>query len=460
MATYHRADALGAGSFGSVLKVYNDDGEEFAMKLFLDDEEEDNEDETLNVGALLELSALRLIRDENKHPNIIQLHDVKTAEEDDDEDNVGAGTSGCLGMTMPLYELGSLDGALEQKLPQILQSRANKVNIAHGLLSAVNFLHETCGMMHRDIKADNVMLTDPRGNGMLTPVLIDFSLAKLVNGSLYGQPNTVFANTQTKDALTHTGQIGTATYMAPEVFDSSSEGSYNERSDLWSLGVVLLEMVRGETIQSLKTNQAMTMIQEALAKLPQDKPFPALLRKLLQKNPADRWTARECFEQMSTTLFSKLEEPVPKKVTISLKGALPLEFMSGEDDENTAPKTVKKGKKNKMDPVLQKRIQTIRKLCNELQCEHPMSIQAALTYCQCMLELDEDLDDISSSQTLLDCVVLAHKCFEVSMLDLTDLEETYKSFANWNLDEYRDNEATIFLMMDHCLYPRELIPLE
>ena len=459
MATYHRTQALGAGSFGSVLKVYNDDGEEFAMKLFLDDEgeENENEDETLNVGALLELSALRVIRDENRHKNIVHLLDVKTAEEDDDE-NEGAGTSGCLGMTMALYELGSLDGALEQKLPQILHSRTNKIRIAHGLLSGVNFLHETCGMMHRDIKADNVMLAD-EGNGILTPILIDFSLAKLVNGAMYGQPNTVFTNTQTKDNITHTGQIGTATYMAPEVYDSG-EDSYNERSDLWSLGVVLLEMVRGETIQAVKTNQAMTVIQEALAALPEDKPFPTLLRKLLQKNPADRWTARECLEQMSTTLFSKLEEPIPKRATVSLKDALPLDFISGQDDENTAPKTVKKGKKNKMDPVLQKRIQTVRKLCNELECEHPMSIQAALTYCQCMLELDEELDDLSSSQTLLDCVVLAHKCFEVSMLDLTDLEETYKSFANWSLDEYRDNEATIFLMMDHCLYPRELISLE
>mmetsp|Transcript_32674 Transcript_32674/g.96316 ORF Transcript_32674/g.96316 Transcript_32674/m.96316 type:complete len:90 (-) Transcript_32674:25-294(-) len=45
LATYHRAAALGEGTYGSVVVVYNDDGEGFALKLFLDDEEEEDDDE-------------------------------------------------------------------------------------------------------------------------------------------------------------------------------------------------------------------------------------------------------------------------------------------------------------------------------------------------------------------------------------------------------------------------------
>ena len=55
--TYHRAAQVGAGSFGSVLTVYNDDGEEYALKVFErqkldeeDDEDDDDEDDD-NVGA-------------------------------------------------------------------------------------------------------------------------------------------------------------------------------------------------------------------------------------------------------------------------------------------------------------------------------------------------------------------------------------------------------------------------
>jgi hypothetical protein len=51
--TYHRAQTLGAGSYGSVVAVYNDDGQEFAMKLFIDDDDDEEEcTPGMNIGAL------------------------------------------------------------------------------------------------------------------------------------------------------------------------------------------------------------------------------------------------------------------------------------------------------------------------------------------------------------------------------------------------------------------------
>ena len=79
-----------------------------------------------------------------------------------------------------------------------------------------------------------------------------------------------------------------------------------------------------------------------------------------------------------------------------------------------------------------------------------------MCYCERMLELDEDLNDPSASQSMLDCVVLAHKMFEVEVMDLTSLADEYKSFADWDLDTYRDNETTLLLMMDYCLFPRSI----
>ena len=80
--TYHRTQALGEGSFGSVVTVYNDDGEEFAMKLFVPEDEDDNEEEsTLEVGALLEISILRLLREGNGHPNIVPYQPFQASDQ-------------------------------------------------------------------------------------------------------------------------------------------------------------------------------------------------------------------------------------------------------------------------------------------------------------------------------------------------------------------------------------------
>lgn len=151
LATYHRAQALGSGTYGSVVAVYNDEGEEFALKLFLedDDDEEEEEEGGINLGALREISILRLLRHDNGHENIVPLVDVKGPASDGDED-YGAGTSGCHAMAMPLYKTGTLADAINKGVLRSCPKSARAI-VAHGLLSAVAYLHDN-GIMHRDLK--------------------------------------------------------------------------------------------------------------------------------------------------------------------------------------------------------------------------------------------------------------------------------------------------------------------
>ena len=109
---YHRASSIGEGTFGSVVTVYNDNGEEFALKLFA----KEDENEPIDLGALREISCLRLLRDENRHENIISLVDVQGSYTDleDEQDECGAGTGGCLGMALPLIAAGSVAERLEK----------------------------------------------------------------------------------------------------------------------------------------------------------------------------------------------------------------------------------------------------------------------------------------------------------------------------------------------------------
>ena len=88
-----------------------------------------------------------------------------------------------------------------------------------------------------------------------------------------------------------------------------------------------------------------------------------------------------------------------------------------------------------------------------MEWDNPMTAQAALTYSIQASQLD-DVDDIENSQMLLDCIVLAHKFFERHRYDLNELENEGGKFDGWDLEQYVDNECTIFMLMDFSLYPR------
>src|SRR3954471_4591624 len=99
------------------------------------------------------------------------------------------------------------------------------VNIVKPVASALHYAHQS-GVIHRDVKPGNI-LVEPDGTVLLT----DFGIARAADNS--------------QSALTATGQVmGTADYLAPEQITGRPAG---QRSDVYSLGVVLYEMLTGVT---------------------------------------------------------------------------------------------------------------------------------------------------------------------------------------------------------------------
>ena len=481
---YHRTCHLGDGSFGSVVIVYNDEGREYALKMFL----EEDEREPMNLGVLREISCLRLLRSQNAHSNIIELVDVQPKAIlncEDEEDPQGAGTSHSLGITLPYYKSGSIKSAIEQNHFFSNASKKAKVAIAFGILRAVDFLHNTCGILHRDIKSDNILLEYDSHNGLWQPILIDFSLAKPFSASLWPEHTTPPMDL-CLEQVEHTGEVGTMIYTAPEVMDPDSQGRYGPPMDLYSVGIVLLELLRNELFTAEKYKEIVKQVHEVKEQLTTTTqlPFPNLILQLLKDNPNCRITASEALVHSVFPKFglhidtanratskidvatalpyqdpNLLEDADATAGTASTKENHPAVHANAKSSLNSRAKE-KALHSSSRHKKYERRLKIIDKVLHELESVHPLTRSAALDYSIQMEQLDDEMDSISSSsQSLLDCCILAYRFWERDVLDFEDLQErTTGIFQSWSYEEYMDNESTIFMMLDYCLYPREILP--
>lgn len=447
--------------------MYDDDGNRLAIKLFQQDEGninndndstdssvasscEENQFQSMDIGALREISILRLLRGASSHRNIIQIHDFKQRDDLEEEQDYGNDIMSNMGLVMPFYTHGNLTDAIDSNQ---ISNKKLKVTMAHGILSAVAFLHAN-GIIHRDIKGDNIMLDFDDETGDFFPVLIDFSLAKVIQPQMYLRNSHAATLRKIKtlssdivDEDTHTAEVGTPTYRSPEVVSGEP---YNLASDMYSVGVVLLEILRGKCLEATKDKSSMKLIQSEIGQLP-DQPFANLVRGLLEADPLKRLSASAALE---SDLFKKFGLSGKEALrSIDMMDALPFD----NDDENKPPSNSNITK----DKVLLKRIKVIRRIIHELGCENPLTMQAAFMYSQQLSQLD-DCDD-SSSQAIFDCVVLAHKFFEKEIWSLREIEKInsgiFKDFE-WSADQYCDTEATLLMLLDFCLYPRQIVLLE
>jgi len=257
----YRLDALiGQGSMGAVYRATSVTGAELAVK-------------TLSADVMGEQTSQRFLRESElvrrlKHPHVVRTIDS----------GVDA-SSGLMFLVMPLLKGRDLDKVLEE-LGALEPETAVRIALqaARGLSAA-----HRIGIIHRDVKPGNLILDEEDGEIIVR--VCDFGIAKQMGG---------------ESELTTTGsQLGTPDYVSPEQLKSSKH--VDERTDVWSLGATLYQMLCGAApyahIESVFDLIAAIVIEDVPHLQDRgpwiDASLSLIVHKALQRDPNQRWATLE-----------------------------------------------------------------------------------------------------------------------------------------------------------------------
>ncbi len=283
LGPYEILEPIGAGGMGEVWKARDTRlGRIVAIKTVKEQHSERFKQEARSIAAL-------------NHPNICQLFDIG-----------------------PDYLV--LEYVEGKPLPCPLPE-SEAVRLAVQIASALEEAHQK-GIIHRDLKPSNIMLTD-KG----TVKLLDFGLAKLYeqNASVSNLPTADYPATQAGAV------VGTVSYMSPE----QAQGlPVDARSDIFSFGLVLYEMLSGKRAFAGDSNYAImnAIVKDEPAPLKASSSLEKIVRRCLAKPPSSR-----C--QTVSELKAVLEKVFPDKASADSAerppsiAVLPFVNMSGDKEQ-------------------------------------------------------------------------------------------------------------------------------
>ena len=248
---YKIIEVLGRGGMGIVYKAEDTKLKRNVALKFLPPELIQNEE--AKERFVLEAQAAAAL----SHPNVCTIHEI-----DEEEDRSF--------IAMEYVDGQSLRAKIEKGPLELDEALNISIQVAEGLEEA----HKK-GIIHRDIKSANIMVTD-RGQAKI----MDFGLAKVKRGTLLTREGTT---------------LGTVAYMSPE----QARGEViDHRSDIWSLGVVIYEMLTGQlpfkgdreaSILYSVVHEEPKLLKEIKRDLPPE--LQQIINRALKKKPESRYSS-------------------------------------------------------------------------------------------------------------------------------------------------------------------------
>ncbi len=244
-----------------------------------------------------------------RHPNIVQVFDFNA-------------DSGVLYMVLEFIPGETLHDRLKRLAEnQRSLTLAEAFKFALNISEAMAYAHRR-GMIHRDIKPANIML-DVQGQA----ILMDFGIVKIMGGESHTSTGAV---------------VGTASYMPPETIRGETA---DPRSDIYSLGVTLFEMLSGRppfvadsamTLMMMHLNDPVPDVRNFRPDIPAE--VVILLEKCLAKNREDRFQSAEELSASLKRVIALTESQPTAQVRASLAaGQPPLETAVGKGEGHAEP---------------------------------------------------------------------------------------------------------------------------
>ncbi|MGW9404705.1 serine/threonine-protein kinase [Arthrobacter sp. NPDC055585] len=254
---YRTTDLIGTGGAASVYRALDENlGREVAVKVFRPSVQEDDDYRRQHTETLL-LATLN-------HPGLVTLLDAGLHHEEDSQ-------------VLNYLVMELVDGPdLRRTLKSGPLPAVSVASLGADLADALAYVHSK-GVIHRDVKPANILLFPQEHDSRLYPKLTDFGIARLVEATV---------------ATAHGATIGTANYLSPE---QAQGGTVAPSTDIYSLGLVLLESLTGEKAFPGP------IVEAAVARLLRDPEIPEslgsewveLLRAMTNRLPDARPAAHE-----------------------------------------------------------------------------------------------------------------------------------------------------------------------
>ena len=292
LGPYQIHSLLGSGGMGQVYKAFDARlGRDVAIKVAADRFSERFDREVRAVASL-------------NHPNICTVYDV--------------------GPNYLVMEL--VDGKTLREWFRAELSVERCLGIARQVLEALSAAHRA-GVVHRDLKPENVMV---RADGYVK--VLDFGLAKWL-------PTAPLQAERTTMHVTQPGQIlGTVAYMSPEQIQGRD---VDARSDLFSFGILLYEMLTGrhpwprpsavDTLHAILHDDAPAID----GSLPVGADLTAVVQTLLRKLPAERYPAADTVRDALAASAAASRSSTPRQASVNLTSIAVLPFVFLSDVESS-----------------------------------------------------------------------------------------------------------------------------